>query len=88
MTGVQTCALPILLSNGLYDYYWPGYEDSAPLGHNTVCLLTEVAEAKLNDAETIADAMKWLKPRERMVVLHDRALIDFVARLPAERAVQ
>ena len=26
-----------------YDYYWPGFEDSAPLGHNTVCLLTEVA---------------------------------------------
>ena len=25
----------------------PGYEDSAPLGHNTVCLLTEVASARL-----------------------------------------
>jgi Zinc carboxypeptidase len=30
-------------SNAIYDYYWPGYEDSAPLGHNTVCLLTEAA---------------------------------------------
>ncbi len=36
-----------VLSNGMYDYYWPGYEDSAPLGHNTVCLLTEVASAKV-----------------------------------------
>ena len=31
----------------MYDYYWPGYEDSAPLGHNTVCLLTEVASANI-----------------------------------------
>ncbi len=38
---------PGVLSNGMYDYYWPGYEDSAPLGHNTVCLLTEVASAKV-----------------------------------------
>ena len=35
-----------VLSNGLYDYYWPGYEDSAPLGHNTVCLLTEAANVR------------------------------------------
>jgi hypothetical protein len=32
-----------VMSNAKYDYYWPGFEDSAPLGHNTVCLLTEVA---------------------------------------------
>ncbi|MCX6551949.1 MAG: M14 family metallopeptidase, partial [Acidobacteria bacterium] len=36
-----------VVSNAMYDYYWPGYEDSAPLGRNTVCLLTEVASAKL-----------------------------------------
>ena len=35
----------------MYDYYWPGYEDSAPLGHNTVCLLTEVASVKRRDAD-------------------------------------
>ena len=43
-----------------------------------------VAEAKLNDAESIEDAVAWLKPRERFVVLHDRALIDVLARLPKE----
>ena len=43
-----------------------------------------IAEAKLNEAECIDDAAKWLKPKERMVVLHDRALIDLLARLPAE----
>ena len=36
-----------VVSNGLYDYYWPGYEDSVPIGHNTVCLLTEVAGVKM-----------------------------------------
>ena len=43
-----------------------------------------LAEAKLNDAQSIDDAIAWLKPKERMVVLHDRALIDLLARLPAE----
>jgi membrane glycosyltransferase len=47
-----------------------------------------VAEAKLNDAETIEDAIKWLKPKERVVVLHDRALIDLLARLPATQITQ
>lgn len=32
-----------VVTSAKYDYYWPGFEDSAPLGHNTVCLLTEVA---------------------------------------------
>ncbi len=43
-----------------------------------------IAEAKLNDAESIEDAVAWLKPRERFVVLHDRALISMLARLPKE----
>lgn len=41
-----------------------------------------VAQAKLIDAETIADAAIWLKPKERMVVLHDRALLGLLANLP------
>ena len=32
-----------VVSSAKYDYYWPGFEDSAPIGHNTVCLLIEVA---------------------------------------------
>jgi membrane glycosyltransferase len=40
-----------------------------------------VAEAKLVDAETIAEALEWLKPKERMVVLHDRALLGLAMRL-------
>lgn len=43
-----------VLSNGLYDYYWPGYEDSAPLGHNTVCLLVETASARVASSVRIA----------------------------------
>ena len=40
-----------------------------------------LAEAKIVDAETIDDALAWLKPKERMVVLHDRALLDQAMRL-------
>ena len=43
-----------VVSNAMYDYYWPGYEDSAPLGHNVVCLLTEVAAVKVATPVTIA----------------------------------
>ncbi len=42
-----------------------------------------MAEAKLNDAETIDDAVKWLQRKERMVLLHDRALIGLLSRLPS-----
>lgn len=43
-----------VISNALFDYYSPGYEDSAPLGHNTVCLLSEVAGARLAWPLTVA----------------------------------
>jgi len=36
-----------VVSGSLFDYYSPGYEDTAPLGHNTVCLLTEAAGVKV-----------------------------------------
>jgi membrane glycosyltransferase len=42
-----------------------------------------LAVAKLTDAETIEDAMDWLKPKERNVVLHDRALIALLCMLPS-----
>ncbi|WP_082609848.1 glucans biosynthesis glucosyltransferase MdoH [Bosea sp. Root381] len=45
-----------------------------------------VAQAKLVDAETIDDAAIWLKPKERMVVLHDRAMVALLASLPGPRA--
>ncbi len=43
-----------VVSNAMFDYYWPGYEDSAPLGHNTVCLLTEVASVRIASPVTLA----------------------------------
>ena len=45
-----------------------------------------LAEAKLNDAETLADAMAWLAPKERMVILYDRALLAMLVRLPGRTA--
>ena len=43
-----------VISNAMYDYYWPGYEDSAPLGRNTVCVLTEVASARVASPVDVA----------------------------------
>jgi membrane glycosyltransferase len=40
-----------------------------------------MAEAKIIDAATIQDAIRWLKPKERMVVLGDRALLALAMRL-------
>ncbi|WP_375457888.1 glucans biosynthesis glucosyltransferase MdoH [uncultured Enterovirga sp.] len=42
-----------------------------------------LAEAKIIDAATIAEAVEWLKPRERMVILNDRALLSLAMRLTA-----
>jgi membrane glycosyltransferase len=41
-----------------------------------------VAVAKLNDARSVEEACAWLKPKERLAVLGDRALIALLARLP------
>lgn len=43
-----------------------------------------LAQAKLVDARSIDDAVAWLKPKERMVLLHDRALLALLAGLPEE----
>jgi len=52
-----------VVQNAMYDYYWPGYEDSAPLGHNTVCLLTEVASARVASPITVAASELQGTPR-------------------------
>lgn len=43
-----------------------------------------LADAKLADAETIGEALSWLKPKERMAILQDQALIARLALLPSE----
>lgn len=52
-----------VVQNAMYDYYWPGYEDSAPLGHNTVCLLTEAASARVASPIHVAPAELQGSPR-------------------------
>ncbi len=53
-TELEAQGLPGVITNAMYDYYFPGYEDSGPLGHNTVCLLTEVASVRLATPITVA----------------------------------
>ncbi|QBR69934.1 glucans biosynthesis glucosyltransferase MdoH [Beijerinckiaceae bacterium] len=43
-----------------------------------------LADAKLADAETIGEALSWLKPKERMAILQDQMLIARLALLPSE----
>ncbi|MDR7040165.1 MULTISPECIES: glucans biosynthesis glucosyltransferase MdoH [Methylobacterium] len=40
-----------------------------------------LAQAKVVEAETLAEAAGWLTPKERMALLHDRALLDRLGRL-------
>ncbi|MGO9943924.1 MAG: glucan biosynthesis glucosyltransferase H, partial [Rhodoblastus sp.] len=42
-----------------------------------------MAIAKLSDARNIDDAVHWLHRKERTALLHDRALIGLLVRLPA-----
>jgi membrane glycosyltransferase len=41
------------------------------------------ATAKLNDARSLDEVGAWLKPKEKMALLNDRALISLLVRLPA-----
>ena len=43
-----------------------------------------LADAKLSDAETIDEAISWLRPEERMAILLDQALIARLALLPQQ----
>ncbi|MGH9346851.1 MAG: M14 family metallopeptidase [Vicinamibacterales bacterium] len=52
-----------VVQSAMYDYYWPGYEDSAPLGHNTVCLLTEVASIRVASPVHVSPAELQGTPR-------------------------
>jgi membrane glycosyltransferase len=59
-----------------------------PIGHHRkrgeISVDRAMAEAKLADAHSFEEAQRWLTAKERMVVLHDRALIDVLARLKDE----
>lgn len=48
-------------------------------GHPDVMVMT--ARAKLADAESVAEALSWLTPPERLAVLGDRELLQTLARL-------
>jgi len=45
-----------------------------------------LAEAKLDDAETLDEILTWLTPKERMAILLDKVLIERLAKLPVPQA--
>lgn len=75
-------ALLALYEDAKFRYY---HEAMLPVAHKRkrgqIDNEHAMAQAKLVDAETIDEAVQWLKPKERMVVLHDRALLDLAMRL-------
>ena len=54
---------------------------AAPRKRGVIETERALAEAKIVDAETVEDAVEWLHNKERMVVLHDRALLDMLVNL-------
>jgi hypothetical protein len=52
-TDLESRGLKGVLTNAMYDYFFPGYEDSGPIGHNTVCMLTEAASVRLASPTTV-----------------------------------
>jgi membrane glycosyltransferase len=45
-----------------------------------------LAEAKLDDAETLEEVLAWLTPKERMAILLDKVLIERLSKLPVPQA--
>ncbi|RVU16593.1 glucans biosynthesis glucosyltransferase MdoH [Methylobacterium oryzihabitans] len=54
---------------------------SAPRPRGAIDPDHAMAQAKVVEAETIGEAADWLKPKERMALLHDRALLDRLTQL-------
>lgn len=55
---------------------------AAPRRRGDISADRAVAIAKLTDARDLQEAMAWLKPQERMIVMHDRALLALMGSLP------
>jgi membrane glycosyltransferase len=56
---------------------------AAPRQRGHVTAERAMAEAKLSEANSLEEAANWLHPKERGVVLTDRALLSILARLPS-----
>ncbi|WP_280137530.1 glucans biosynthesis glucosyltransferase MdoH [Methylobacterium sp. Leaf125] len=55
--------------------------ETAPRPRGVIDPDRALAQAKVVEAEGIAEAQAWLTPKERMALLHDRALLDRLSRL-------
>jgi membrane glycosyltransferase len=61
---------------------------AAPRRRGEIDVDEATATAKLNDAKSLEEISAWLKPKERMALLNDRALIAMLARLPRSPVAQ
>jgi membrane glycosyltransferase len=56
---------------------------AAPRPRGVIDTDRALAQAKVVEAHTLDEAAAWLSPKERMALLHDRALLDRLGRLDA-----
>ncbi|KQU04897.1 glucosyltransferase [Methylobacterium sp. Leaf469] len=59
---------------------------AAPRPRGVIDTDRALAQAKVVEAHTLDEAAAWLSPKERMALLHDRALLDRLSRLEASAA--
>jgi membrane glycosyltransferase len=59
---------------------------AAPRPRGVIDTDRALAQAKVVEAHTLDEAAAWLSPKERMALLHDRALLDRLGRLEAGAA--
>jgi membrane glycosyltransferase len=58
--------------------------EAAPRPRGVIDTDRALAQAKVVEAHTLDEAAAWLSPKERMALLHDRALLDRLGRLEAD----
>jgi membrane glycosyltransferase len=63
-----------------HEFYLP---EAARRKRGEVDVDEAVATSKLNDARTLDELSGWLRPKEKMAILNDRALIEMLAGLAA-----
>lgn len=74
--------LAVLYENPQLQAAHEGFRLHGPRKRGQITAEWAQAEAKLDDAETIEDAIAWLKPKERMAVLNDAVLMRRLLDLP------
>lgn len=84
--GEPEDALALLYDNAALQKAHEAFLPREPRRRGEIAPEWALAEAKLDDAETIDEALEWLKPKERMAILNDPVLFRALLALPRANA--